>query len=291
MDGSNRNLRPLPEAFYHEDTVTVARQLLGTHLVHDSDLGRTIGRIVETEAYLGFNDPASHAFGGRTVRNAVMFDEPGKAYIYFIYGRYYCLNVTTMPAGIGEAVLVRALEPVEGIPLMRQRRGFGSGTDDRPDGKIEGLCNGPGKLVLAMDITPKLSGHDLRRPPLMLMSDPDEAPPPVAVTRRIGITKAAERPLRFHVAGSRFVSGAKGSRQRSRLPGSARRMKRPSDRCRVRPVSERAEGPRDIARAVHWDRSGRSARSLELPRSVRTSAPSAALGQGVPGTSFRRALP
>ena len=195
-------LSPLPEEFYRRDTADVARGLLGVYLVHNSARGRTTGRIVETEAYLGANDPASHAYAGRSERNAVMFGEPGRAYIYFIYGMYYCLNVSTMPAGTGEAVLLRALEPVEGIDHMRERRTARGGRSIA----TEKLCDGPAKLVLAMGVTPAFSGHDLRLPPLMLMQNPAEPPPQVELTRRIGITKAADLPLRFSVAGNRFVS-------------------------------------------------------------------------------------
>jgi DNA-3-methyladenine glycosylase len=202
-------LSPLPEEFYRRYTADVARGLLGTYLVHTATRGRTTGRIVETEAYLGANDPASHAFGGRSERNAVMFGEPGRAYIYFIYGRYYCLNVSTMPAGIGEAVLLRALEPVEGIERMRERRAAQGGRRIA----TEQLCDGPAKLVLAMGVTPAFSGHDLRLPPLMLMQNTAEPLPQVEVTKRIGITKAADLPLRFSVAGNRFLSRIVGASQ------------------------------------------------------------------------------
>lgn len=197
-DSAGGRLRPLPESFYEQDTVTVARALLGAYLVHDAARGRTAGRIVETEAYLGANDPASHAFSGETQRNQVMFGAPGHAYIYFTYGMYHCVNVATMPAGTGEAVLLRALEPADGIALMFERRRVN---------RLERLCDGPAKLVLAMGITPALSGHDFRRPPLRLLAREGEDRPAIVEGPRIGISKASELPLRFHIAGSRFVSG------------------------------------------------------------------------------------
>lgn len=193
-------LRP---SFYNPDTVTVAKALLGACLVHDSPQGRTVGRIVETEAYLFDGDPACHAHRGKTKRNAAMFGPPGHAYIYFVYGMYYCFNVVTAPEGVGEAVLVRALEPVEGIPLMQERRG----TRD-----LKTLCSGPGKLVLAMGLTKELNGCPLFEGSLTIWSRSSFAAArtrvEIVAARRIGITKAADLPLRFCVKGSPFVSRA-----------------------------------------------------------------------------------
>lgn len=192
----------LPARFYQQDTISAARALLGTFLVHDSPQGRAVGRIVETEAYLFKNDPACHAHKGPTARNAAMFGPPGRAYIYFIYGMYYCLNVVTAPPGIGEAVLLRALEPVEGIELMRKRRKTPA---------LHNLCSGPGKLVQALGITHKLNAHDLRKSPLTIWSrdsfpQPADASFEIVATPRIGITLAAELPLRFYIRGSKFAS-------------------------------------------------------------------------------------
>jgi DNA-3-methyladenine glycosylase len=194
----------LPRAFYEQkDTVTVAKAILGACLVHDSPQGRTAGRIVEVEAYLFDGDPACHAHKGKTKRNAAMFGPPGHAYIYFIYGMYHCFNVVTAPEGVGEAVLIRALEPLEGVPLMEKRR---------RTRHVKDLCSGPGKLVLAMGMKPHLNGCPLYRGPLTIRSA-DTCPAPhslgeaaVAAAPRIGIKKAADLPLRFYLQGNPFVS-------------------------------------------------------------------------------------
>jgi DNA-3-methyladenine glycosylase len=196
--GSTRVERALrlERAFYERSTVKVARDLLGKLLVHDSDDGRTVGRIVETEAYLGAADAASHSFSGRTQRNAVMFGPPGHAYVYFIYGVHYCFNVVTQREGIAEAVLVRALEPIEGLDLMRARRG--AGRSDRE------LCNGPGKLAQAMGIARGQNGIDLIRGAIGIYEPATDVrmrarrSPAIVATTRVGITRAAELPLRFY---------------------------------------------------------------------------------------------
>jgi DNA-3-methyladenine glycosylase len=192
----------LDPAIYQKKTATVARELLGTYLVHESLEGKTVGRIVETEAYLSRNDPACHAHKGETKRNRVMFGPPGHAYVYFIYGMYYCFNVVTAPKGTGEAVLVRALEPVEGIELMEKRR---------KTTQLHNLCSGPGKLVLAMGMTPAMNGWPLDSGALTLHARgtygrPAPAKGDIIATPRIGITAAAELPLRFYLKGSTFAS-------------------------------------------------------------------------------------
>jgi len=200
-----RRGRRLGRAFYAEDTVAVARALLGTFLVHRSPEGTTVGRIVETEAYLGRLDPASHAHKGETARNRAMFGPPGHVYVYFIYGVHWCCNVVTAPAGVGEAVLLRALEPVEGLEVMSARRRT----------EVErNLCSGPGKLVQAMGITREHDGADLVRGPLGIWDRASWSPPPgsswdeaVATSARVGITKAADLPLRFLLRGNPHVSG------------------------------------------------------------------------------------
>lgn len=194
----------LPRGFYRRPTVDVARDLLGTFLVHRSREGTTVGRIVETEAYLGDRDPASHAFRGETARNRSMFGPPGHAYVYFVYGVHWCLNVVTAPRGVGEAVLLRALEPVAGLDRMRERRGVDA---------ERALCSGPGKLVQAMGVGREHDGVDLVRGVLTIRA-PGAAPRPepgawkeeVVVASRVGITKAVELPLRYYLAGNPHVS-------------------------------------------------------------------------------------
>jgi DNA-3-methyladenine glycosylase len=198
--------KPLSPAFYARSTVEVARDLLGAVMVHDTPRGLAAGRIVETEAYLR-DDPACHAARGMTARNQAMFGPPGRAYIYLIYGMYHCFNVVTAPRGIGEAVLIRALEPLEGLPLMARRRGT-----DAP----KALCSGPGKLVIAMGIEKVRNGADLRHGPLTILPATNRTGPEgeigalrhIKVTTRIGITRAAHLPWRFLAKGSRFVSAA-----------------------------------------------------------------------------------
>ena len=149
--------------------------------------------IVETEAYLA-NDPSCHGFRGETPRNRPMFGDPGHAYIYFIYGMYHCFNVVTAPVGVGEAVLIRALEPVEGMALMEKRR----------QGKKD-LAGGPGKLVIAMGITRQMNGSSLMTGPLKIMRG-DMKKRPIVTTTRIGISSGHHLPLRFYLKGNPFIS-------------------------------------------------------------------------------------
>jgi len=193
----------LSPAFYERDTVTVARDLPGCLLVHREEAGTTMGWIVEVEAYLR-DDPAAHSFRGETVRNRAMFGPAGHAYVYRIYGLHTCVNIVTGQEGVGEAVLIRALEPAAGIDLMRARRG----TDD-----LLALASGPGKLTSALGITMDLNGTSLSDGPLQVWSPdslpgrrPEGSPGEIVQTTRIGITKAADLPLRFYLKGSRYVS-------------------------------------------------------------------------------------
>jgi len=201
----------LTRAFFSRDPVTVARDLLGRILFYRTPKGLLAGRIVETEAYTGQADPASHAFRGRTARNAVMFGPAGHAYVYFSYGVHYCLNVTADAPGVAGAVLLRALEPLAGVEIMR-RHG-----DDGPEVR---LLSGPGKIGRGFGLDLKDNGRDFTRGPLGLSAGAPVSDHEVAVSRRIGISRAADLPYRFSVIGSRSVSGG-NRRARLSTPGLA----------------------------------------------------------------------
>ncbi|MFL5503169.1 MAG: DNA-3-methyladenine glycosylase [Gemmatimonadaceae bacterium] len=190
--------RVLPRAFYHRDTEIVARELLGAVLECDTDDGIASGIIVETEAYLGEHDLACHAVAGRTRRTEHLYGPPGIAYVYFIYGMYWCFNAVTRSAGLPSAVLVRGLEPLDGLALMHKRRPRVRNTVD--------LTNGPGKLCTALGITGSMSGKSLQRKPLVIREGERVPDDKVDITTRIGITRSADWPLRWIVAGNRFVS-------------------------------------------------------------------------------------
>lgn len=189
---------PLPRAFYARDTEQVARDLLGAVLECRTAAGIAAGRIVETEAYIGEHDLACHAAAGRTQRTEPLYGAPGIAYVYFIYGMYWCFNAVTRGENEPSAVLVRALEPLIGIDLMRERR-----PKVRRD--ID-LTNGPGKLCLALGIGREHNGSPLQRPPLVIR--PGEPVPDhmITVTPRIGISQAANWPLRWFVTDNPYVS-------------------------------------------------------------------------------------
>jgi DNA-3-methyladenine glycosylase len=197
---------PLRREFYDRDPREVGRDLLGKVLVRK---GRRIlaGRIVEVEAYLGENDAAAHAAAGRTTRNAVLFGPPGYAYVYFIYGNHYCLNVSCLPAGVAGGILFRALEPLIGIDEMARLRGIvldGSRT-------LRMLTSGPGRLAEAFHITRQRdNGKDLASARSDLyIADDGFRPEQILTTARIGIRKAAALPLRYVIDGNEFVSGSK----------------------------------------------------------------------------------
>lgn len=203
-------VRILPRAFYLDPPDVVARNLLGKLLVRRYETGsgsrrkaeRLAGRIVEVEAYFGLDDPAAHAFAGKTARNAVLFGPPGFAYVYFIYGMHFCLNFSCEPEGHGAGVLLRAIEPVEGLETMARLRGLAAGANPRL------LTSGPGRLCQALGIVRDThNGIDVTSARSGLhVEDDGVAPGEIAVSRRIGLTKAADRPLRFTIAGNPFVS-------------------------------------------------------------------------------------
>lgn len=196
---------PLPRSFYDRDPRVVGPELLGKVLVRGEGKRVLAARIVETEAYLGADDLAAHAASGRTARNAVLFGPPGYAYVYFIYGNHYCLNVSCLPDGTPGGILFRAAEPTSGIETMAQARGVAINS---PRDLLK-LTSGPGRLAEAFGITRERdNGKDLTsaRSDLLIWDD-GSAKPHVLVTKRIGIKKAADYPLRYVIAGNVFVSG------------------------------------------------------------------------------------
>jgi DNA-3-methyladenine glycosylase len=181
-------MQVLPKSFYDRDAESVARDLLGKHLVRRIGRRMQVGRIVETEAYLGPHDLAAHSARGRTARTEVMFGPPGHAYVYLIYGMHNCLNVVTGPGYHASAVLLRALEPISNVDLS---------------------ASGPGRLCRALEIDRSLNGHDLTQGTLVLVEPDAPAPFEIDARPRVGVEYArewAEKPLRFLIAGSRFVS-------------------------------------------------------------------------------------
>ena len=178
--------RPLPRSFYQRPTVEVSRDLLGKVI----SLGERSGRIVETEAYLGIGDAAAHTARGITERTRVIFGHPGHAYVYLIYGMYECLNIVAEPDGVAGCVLIRALEPIAGV---------------------NGSTNGPGKLTRALGITRKHNGMDVTKGPLLVCQPEQNERFAIGVSKRIGITKAADLPLRFFIKENRFVSATRNA--------------------------------------------------------------------------------
>jgi DNA-3-methyladenine glycosylase len=189
----------LPRTFYEQPTVEVARQLLGTYLVRVGADGTTAGMILETEAYDGLEDKASHASRGLTPRTRLMFGAAGFAYVYLIYGMHHCLNVVTQAEGYPAAVLIRAVEPCEGVGLMRARRRAGS---------VRHLTDGPGKICQAFDIDRRLNGLDMCGDTLFVETR-DPGTFEIVATTRIGVDYAGvwkDRPWRFYIAGHPGVS-------------------------------------------------------------------------------------
>jgi len=198
----------LPREFYDRPTELVARDLLGAVLECHTPQGVASGRIVETEAYLGEEDLACHAAAGRTARTDPLYGAPGIAYVYFIYGMYWCFNAVTRAEGHPSAVLVRALEPIAGVELMRERRGARSRRD-------VDLTNGPGKLCQALGIEGSHNRLPLDGPPLLIRRGSPVAREAVTVTPRIGISRSADWPLRWFVTDSPFVSKTPATFRRS----------------------------------------------------------------------------
>jgi DNA-3-methyladenine glycosylase len=178
------------------DAVSAAKKILGWQLIKQEGNRQLVGRIIETEAY-DQTDAASHSYRGVTPRTSIMFGQAGYAYIYFTYGMHYCFNVVTGPKDHGSAVLIRALEPIEGTEIMATRRKQTS---------IHNLTNGPAKLCQAMGIDRELNGHKLDKLPLMLIPDVPVSEKDIVTTTRIGITQDSHRPWRFYIRGNAFVS-------------------------------------------------------------------------------------
>lgn len=190
--------RILKRDFYDRDTEIVAREMLGTILECRTERGVASGIIVETEAYVGEEDPACHAAAGRTRRTEPLYGRPGLSYVYFIYGVHWCFNAVTRAEGLPSAVLVRALQPVAGIEMMKERRG--------PKINAVNLTNGPGKLCAALGIDGSMNGLTLQRGPLVIREGESVPPSQIVTATRIGITRAAEWPLRYYIAGNEYVS-------------------------------------------------------------------------------------
>jgi DNA-3-methyladenine glycosylase len=206
----------LSRRFYARDVLVVARDVLGRVLMHDGPDGRLSGRIVEVEAYRGADDPASHAYRGPRQRNAVMFGPPGHLYVYFTYGMHECMNLVCGPAGRASAVLIRALEPLEGIEAMQRRRGVREAAR---------LLRGPGCVTRGLGLSRAHDGADLTRGPVWVSREPaDLGGHAIARGPRIGIRVATERPWRLYLAGHACVSGPAGGNRRSavRAPSASR---------------------------------------------------------------------
>jgi len=191
----------LPRNFYARDTIEVAKGLLGKVLVREMPAGRLSVKIVETEAYVGPHDKACHASRGMTERNRVMFGEPGHAYVYFIYGMYYCLNIVTECSGYPAAVLIRAGEPLQGVDVMWGLRKKAKTVND--------LSSGPGKLCMAMDIDRALNGADLCKKGALYLEEGKAENFEIVSSKRIGVDYAGEysdKPWRFYIKNNPFVS-------------------------------------------------------------------------------------
>ena len=191
-------MKALPRKFYARNTPIAAEELLGKHLVRHTLGSKIVGRIVEVEAYGGNDDPGSHACRGMTPRNQLMFGEGGFAYVYFVYGMHYCFNVVTEKQDVPGAVLIRALEPIKGIEIMKKNRG---------NSNVFNLTNGPGKLTKAMNITGKQNGLDLTKSKELFICKPEETEKfEVVSANRIGIKVGVDKPWRLYTKNNIFVS-------------------------------------------------------------------------------------
>lgn len=194
---SKSKFPPLPRSFYARSPLKVAPDLLGKILCHEKKGTLTSGRIVEVEAYLGLEDPASHAYRGETPRTKIMFGPPGFVYVYFSYGSHFCMNLVTGKDGVASAVLIRALEPLEGVDIMKRRR---------KKQKLMDLTSGPGKLTKALGIQGKQNGLDITQKPLWIYEDRLSSSMKWARSPRVGVSRATKRLYRFYVKNSEFIS-------------------------------------------------------------------------------------
>ena len=209
-----RRAATLPVRFFARPAHTVARELVGLVIVSSAGGRRTTGRVIETEAYLGYDDPASHGYRHRRhAQNEALYGAPGSWYVYRSYGVHWCANLVCRARGDGSAVLLRAVEPLTGLEVMRRRRGP---VDDRP------LCAGPGRLCQALGITRGELDGQMMAGSRVVVLEPDGWEGEVDVTPRIGVTKAADWPLRFTVAGSSWASRRSVSNRSAVFPGSSR---------------------------------------------------------------------
>ncbi len=188
----------LQSDFFQKDATVLAKDLLGKHLIYNSPAGEVGGIITEVEAYLGNQDLAAHSFKGKNKKNWALFGPAGSAYIYFTYGVHYCFNVVANDIGVGEGVLIRSLEPTHGLEVMKQ---------NRKSEDIYNLTTGPGKLVQALGLDPKLNGSDLTTGPIGIYQSPDLKPVEIEISTRIGISRAQDSLLRFLVKNNQFISG------------------------------------------------------------------------------------
>jgi DNA-3-methyladenine glycosylase len=198
------DFKKLPVEFYKNRTLKVARELLGHYLVRKINGNFLVGKIVETEAYRE-DDPASHSFKGKTERNKIMFLEGGHLYVYFTYGMYYCSNIVTEEEGFGSAVLLRSIEPVEGLDIMQKNRGKECSTIN--------LANGPGKLCIAFQIDKQLNGKNLFEEDIFIAENKNKDKFSIGISPRIGITDGNEKLWRFFIKENKFVSKYKPQKQ------------------------------------------------------------------------------